>query len=182
MPLMAQRTVLLMGLRGSGKSTLGRRLAEALGRVFVDLDDETVARLGGETVMEVWERVGEMGFREAEAAALAEVLAREVMDGQVIALGGGTPMAPGAERLIKMATDKGVSVIYLRASPDFLRARLEASDIDDRPSLTGASTLDEIEAVFDQRDALYRSLATVVLNTDDLDEMSILARLRELTA
>ena len=177
---MAERTVLLMGLRGSGKSTLGRRLAEMLGRVFVDLDDVTAAHLGGKTVTEVWERVGESGFREAEAEALAEVLARDVKDGQIIALGRGTPTAPGANTRIRMAVDEGVCVVYLRASPASLRTRLEASDIGDRPSLTGVSTLNEIETVFNQRDELYTSLATNVLNTDDLNEMLILAKLRDL--
>lgn len=177
---MAERTVLLMGLRGSGKTTLGRWLAETLGRGFVDLDDVTVARLGGTTVTEVWRRVGESGFREAEAEVLAEVLARDVVDGQLIALGGGTPMAPGADALIKKAANAGACVVYLRASPESLRARLEASDITDRPSLTDASTLDEIEAVFDQRDELYTNLASVVLDTDDLDELSMHARLRDL--
>ena len=177
--VMAERTVLLMGLRGSGKSTLGRRLAAALGRVFVDLDDVTVERLGCKTMTEVWRRVGESGFREAEAAALAEVLE---LDGQIIALGGGTPTAAGTHAAITDAVQQGAEVIYLRAAPETLRVRLEASDIDDRPSLTGASTLDEIETVFSQRDALYVSLATVVLNTDDLDEVAVLASLRDLTS
>ncbi len=175
---MAERTVLLMGLRGSGKSTLGQRLASALSRTFVDLDDRTVARLGCKTMTEVWRRFGEAGFREAESMALVEVL--EKTPGHIIALGGGTPTAPGAHSIIKNAKECGTEVIYLRAAPETLRARLEASDITDRPSLTDASTLDEIEAVFHQRDELYTSLATVVLNTDDLDELSMHSRLRDL--
>jgi shikimate kinase len=176
--------IVLMGLRGSGKSTLGRRLEAALGRTFVDLDDLTVKHLGGEGVVEVWERVGEAGFRAAEVAALREVLKGNETGGRIFALGGGTPTAPGAQEIIREAVRDGAVVVYLRAMPNSLRARLKASDIGDRPALSGGTgrvdMLDEIETVFDERDALYRELATVVLETDGLDEALVLSRLKQI--
>lgn len=145
-------TILLIGLRGSGKSTLGRLLADHLGQAFIDLDELTLRQMGFDTVTEAWADQGEPAFREAEIAALGEA----IDNGGVIALGGGTPIAPGGEELI--ASSGSVS-IYLRAQPALLRDRLATSLGEDRPSLTGADPLDEIERIFNDRDAKYRAIA-----------------------
>ena len=167
------RNVLLMGLRGSGKSTLGRLLAERMAIDFVDLDDLTIRRLGGATVAEVWERVGEDGFRAAEAEALADAM---MTPGRIIALGGGTPTAPGASDFIHAEVKAArATAVYLRAQPQTLRTRLEQADNSDRPSLTGAGTLAEIEQMFLWRDGLYRDLAPCVIETDDMDDAGVLA-------
>lgn len=156
--------LLLIGLRGSGKSTIGRALADREGRPFLDLDDVTAGFLLCGSVAEAWARHGEAGFREAEARALAAAL-RD--DGRVIALGGGTPTAPGAADLIGAATREGRAVVvYLRCSPEDLRRRLamlHEAALANRPSLTGRNALDEIPAVFAQRDPLYVSLASRVV-------------------
>jgi shikimate kinase len=156
--------LILIGLRGSGKTTAGRLAAERLGRGFVDLDDETARVLNAATVGEAWREHGEPAFREAEARALGETLAR---DGLIIALGGGTPTAPGASDLIAHEQQSGrASVIYLWAPAAVLRERLAATDISTRPSLTGADPLAEIERVLAVREELYRSLADLVLATE----------------
>ena len=150
-----------MGLRGSGKTTLGRRVADMLGRPFADLDDDTALLLGAKTAGEAIAKHGEQAFRNAEASLLPAVLGNT---GMVYALGGGTPTAPGAEELLRLARDGGQAIIiYLRASPVVLRERLAATDISSRPSLTGAGTLAEIDKVFHARDALYRRLATHIV-------------------
>ncbi|QKK09395.1 MAG: hypothetical protein HND58_15335 [Planctomycetota bacterium] len=100
--------LLLIGLRGSGKSTLGRLVAERLvadGLVaaFSDLDDAVLARLGHATVAEAWNTLGEPAFRTAETACLRERVPAALDDGTpqvVVALGGGTPTAPGAAELL----------------------------------------------------------------------------------
>ncbi|MCB9837810.1 MAG: shikimate kinase [Phycisphaeraceae bacterium] len=145
-------TILLIGLRGSGKSTLGRLLARRLGVGFDDLDERTLARLGCASVAQAWASLGESAFRAAEVEALREAAA----GGGVIALGGGTPTAPGAGAAMLAC---GAITVYLRGEPPLLRARLEGAIGDDRPSLTGADPLDEIERVFARRDAPYRELA-----------------------
>jgi shikimate kinase len=158
--------ILLIGLRGSGKSTLGALLARAADKGFIDLDAVTPAILGRASVADAFARDGETAFREAEARAIEDSLARPAC---VIALGGGAPTAPGAADMISRARgDDRAIVIYLRAQPDALRRRLQEIDNADRPSLTGAGMLEEIDAVFARRDPLYRSLADAIISTDDL--------------
>ena len=150
-----------MGLRGSGKSTLARAIGEHAGVASSDLDPMVLDRLGVSTVHEAWEGAGEPAFREAETSVL-----RDVLDGDqrcVLALGGGTPTAPGAADLLRDAMDRGLcTLVYLRLLPEQLRERLSAHD-PDWPSLTGAASgddpLDEIREVFAARDPPYRSLA-----------------------
>lgn len=158
------RTIALMGLRGSGKSTVGRIISERTSRKKIDLDARTALLLGCRSVREAWDRFGEVAFRAAETRALGAAF-RE--PGAVIALGGGTPTAPGAAELLRNERDSGnCDVFYLRASAATLRKRLERADNTDRPSLTGADPLDEIEAVLSQRDGLYRSLASRTIDTE----------------
>ena len=170
-------SILLIGLRGSGKSALGPRLAERLGRPFIDLDAVTVAYLGGGTLRELWDRHGEARFRQAEYRAVINQAFPRTNPGPVVALGGGTPTAPGAADFLRNARARGMGVIvYLRATPSTLRARLAGADNTDRPSLTGADPLAEIEAVHAARDPLYRDLADVVVETDGMDETSAVER------
>lgn len=149
---------MLIGLRGSGKSTLGRALAAAQGRVFVDLDEVTPRVMGMASVAEAWSARGEAAFRAAEAKALEEVMEER---GAVVALGGGTPTAPGcAEKLLEARRAGRVVIAYLRATPGDLRERLRGRMDASRPSLTGRDPLDEIDEVFAARDPLYQRLAT----------------------
>lgn len=168
-------TVMLIGLRGSGKSTLGRELAKRLHRPFVDLDDETRAQMHCKTVAEAWEKYGESGYRQAETRALRKVLTRH---GQVIALGGGTPTAPGARDIIERAQlNNSAYVIYLRASVHTLRERLSKVDMTDRPALTGTDSITEIDLVLARRDTIYRNLADEVIDVDHTDERTTLREL-----
>jgi shikimate kinase len=154
------QTILLIGLRGSGKSTLGRMLADRLGIGFEDLDALTLRAMGFDTVAGAWEAAGEGAFRAVEVAALAGAIGRAATTGGVIALGGGTPMSLGAEAVIR---DAGAMVVYLRGEPAILRARLSDGPGDDRPSLTGADPLAEIDRVFRDRDGVYRAIADSVV-------------------
>ncbi|MCA9298169.1 MAG: hypothetical protein KDA28_03835 [Phycisphaerales bacterium] len=161
--------LVLMGLRGSGKSTLGRLHAARLGLTFVDLDDRTPLVLDAPTVADAF-AMGEATFRRGEAIALAQVI--DEAPG-VLGLGGGTPTGPDARRLLE-SLPSGHRLVYLRASPTTLRARLERTDNTDRPPLMGDDVLDEIVQVFEARDALYRALARTVIDTDGLTEAQTL--------
>jgi len=170
--------VLLMGLRGSGKSTLGRALAARCDRDFVDLDVITLSLLGASSATQAWQTHGEAAFRRAEVIALARALTR---DGQVIALGGGTPTAPGAAALLQEARAAGRShLVYLKASVATLQARLEEQGPTDRPSLTGADPVQEVVAVLAAREPLYLQLADEVISVDGAGESAILQGLATL--
>tara|TARA_R110002072_G_scaffold42064_12_gene118180 strand:- start:134613 stop:135161 length:549 start_codon:yes stop_codon:yes gene_type:complete len=167
--------LILIGLRASGKSTFGRRLADALGRAFVDLDDASAAVLDTTGAGEAIERHGIDAFRNAEAQALGTAL--QAAD-QVIALGGGTPTAPSCADMLEAAQHaKASRVIYLRALPETLRDRLAQADNTNRPPLVGGDVLDEVQTLFDQRDGLYRKLAESVIHTDGVSEDSVMAGL-----
>ncbi|MHC5005061.1 MAG: shikimate kinase, partial [Planctomycetota bacterium] len=121
-PLGAVRNVLLLGARGCGKTTVGTALAPLTGRRFVDLDALALAEFDVDSVHEVWQRCGEAGWRRAEVRVLDRVLAES---GQIVALGGGTPMIDAARQMIAVARRKGEALtVYLRCEPGVLARRL----------------------------------------------------------
>lgn len=156
--------VLLIGLRGSGKSSVAKLVAKSTSLVAIDLDDLTAAHLSSPTAAAALTTHGQPAFREAEVAVLAEVLTR---DNQIIAAGGGTPTAPGAAQLIaasSIASD--LRVFYLRATPPTLHNRLKQTDLSTRPSLTGMGVLEEIETLFRHRDSLYSTLTDEIVSVE----------------
>jgi shikimate kinase len=151
--------IFLIGLRGSGKTTVGRRLAARMNRPFIDLDEQVLATFDQRSVTEVWSVRGETAWRQAEAAVLGEVLRAA---SQVVALGGGTPMIDDARRQIEAHRQADAArVVYLRCDIDELARRL-GQHAGDRPSLTGADPIDEIETVLQAREPTYRRLADIV--------------------
>lgn len=156
---------LLIGLRGSGKTTLGRLLAARRHVPFIDLDERTIARSGHPSVSAMFRAVGEPAFRVAEVAALRDVLAESSSAGAVIALGGGTPTAPGARELIEAARAAGsVRVALLEAPAPVLGARLSVAP-GDRPLLMGTDFTEEAELLAARRMPIYRALADAVIIT-----------------
>ncbi len=177
-------TIVLMGLRGSGKSTIGRLLAERLRGTFLDLDDLTPGVLGASSVAEAWAKHGEAGFRKAEAAALRGVFEQKDV-AAVLALGGGTPTGQDAQTMLRdLHTQKRIQLIYLRATPASLRERLTGEDNTHRPPLTAGAKdpLNEIGQVFAARDPLYRGLADAIIGTDDLSTEQVLDAIEGLWA
>lgn len=165
---MARRLIILMGARGAGKTTVARLLSGALSASCVDLDDETRRITGCATVAEALRSRGEEAFRADECDALRQVLgaAQTTKRALVLALGGGTPMHPPSLALIQGARRQGRAVaVYLHAPADALRARLAATDLSSRPSLTGAGVLEEIEHVLAARDPVYRAVADLIVET-----------------
>jgi len=110
------RNLVLVGFMGSGKSSVGRRVAEIIGLPFVDLDQK-IEEFAGMTVMEIFATQGEAVFRELEARAVADALGRT---GRVVALGGGAVMDEASWRLIR----KDNVVVRLRATPRATLRRL----------------------------------------------------------
>lgn len=159
-----QNNIVIMGLRGSGKTSITPLLAARLGRALVDLDDVTVAVIGTKSVPEAWSRFGKDSFRSAEAAALRAAL---TLPGKVIALGGGTPTAPGAADALRAARQSGAAItVYLRASAETLRARLSQAEPFGKPAVTLENPAADIGSVVQQRDPLYMGLADHVVEVD----------------
>lgn len=158
-------TLFLIGPRGSGKTTVGRLVAEALGLPFYDTDDMVMAE-AGLSIADIVEAEGWASFRERESRALAEAVARAAgsaltpsgrfPSGAVVSTGGGMVLdRQNRERMRAAGT-----VFYLAAPADCLYARLEGqNDADRRPSLTGESPLAEIARVLAQREPLYGETA-----------------------
>ena len=158
--------VVLMGLRGAGKSTVARLLAQSLSRQVIDLDDITAAVLGAATAGDALRIHGEPAFREAEACAVAAALSHPPA---VIALGGGSPTAPRVADLLRRArAGREVWILYLAASPAALAARVKSDGATTRPSLTGLPSAAEVDKLFAQRDPLYQELADACVKTDRL--------------
>lgn len=179
MPSAAGACILLIGMRGTGKTTVGQRLAERLGIPFVDLDDHVQRRLGGRSVSEIWAQMGEAAWRQAEAESFSELVDESIgANPRIIALGGGAPLVPVIRQALQsMARDlQALRIVWLKASTGTIEARLRTSD-SDRPSLTGADVVDEVQAVLEQREPVYRSLATVVINVDDLHVDEVVAKI-----
>jgi len=147
----------LVGPRGSGKSTVGRRVADRLGLPFVDADEE-VEREAGRTVADLFATEGEAGFRARERRVMLALAERS---GVVVATGGGAVL--DADVRAALATT-GV-VVWLDAAPEIRAARIAGSG---RPALTehGGGTEEE-RAVARAREPLYRSCASARLATDD---------------
>jgi len=170
------KTIILIGLRGSGKSTIGRLLAERLNDrcQFIDLDDLVLASFKESTVREVWSQHGRELWRETEnriaLEQLEECCKREP---RIIALGGGTPMIPAVrERLLELKSDSSIRIIYLCGEPEVLFDRLEDTT-DDRPALTDSpDLLQEISTVFELRDPTYRDVADNVIELQNEESES----------
>lgn len=164
--------IVLMGLRGSGKSTIGRRLAEQLARPFIDLDERVLRHLNFPTVADAWSALGEPAFRQAEHTVLAKLLAKhDPAQSRIIALGGGTPAILEAKQLLNDSRQRGtIRSIYLHATPAELIMRLPPTDAN-RPRLTtAASPLDEVQTVYNTRDLIYRALADHIIDATGIEQ------------
>lgn len=140
-----QQTLVLVGLMGAGKTTIGRRLARRLGLPFHDADAE-IEKAADRSVSEIFQEFGEAYFREGER----KVIARLVEDGPcVLATGGGAFMDPETRRLIK---DKAVS-IWLRVDLDVLVERVRRRDT--RPLLRGADPAKVLSRLATERAPAY---------------------------
>jgi XRE family transcriptional regulator, aerobic/anaerobic benzoate catabolism transcriptional regulator len=148
------KPVALLGLRGAGKSTLGGKLASALGVPFVELDRE-VEREAGAALGEVFAMYGQEAFRRFERRALERVLSQH--ERAVIAAGGGLVTDPGTYKLLL----ERCRCVWLKASPEEHMARVIAQG-DMRPFKGRSAAIDEIRRLLADRDRLYaRADATI---------------------
>ncbi|MBX7198677.1 MAG: shikimate kinase [Rhodospirillaceae bacterium] len=139
------RTVVLVGLMGAGKTCIGRRLASRTGLAFIDADAE-IEKAAGCTVSEIFARYGEAAFRDGERRVMARLLADKP---SILAAGGGAFMDPSTRALI---LGNAIS-IWLRADLDTLVARTKGRT--HRPLLNDGDARTTLARLMDQRYPVY---------------------------
>jgi shikimate kinase len=159
----------LIGLPGSGKSTLGRLLSRRLEKTFLDADVELERRLGV-SVPVIFEIEGEAGFRERERVMLADLVQRTNV---LLATGGGAVLNP----LNREGLKQNGTVLYLHAMPQTVYERTRRGK--HRPLLNTPDPLARLNELYTIRNPLYREIADIVVESDR-DQVSRLAQRLEL--
>ncbi len=155
-PALRRKTIALVGLMGVGKSSIGRRLAAALGMPFRDADTE-VEEAAGRSVADIFSELGEAAFRDGERKVIARLLAGEP---HVLATGGGAFMNDETRALIK---DRAVSV-WLKGDLELLARRVARKS--DRPLVTGKDPLEVLKAQAEVRYPVYGE-ADIIVETGE---------------
>jgi shikimate kinase len=145
------RSIVLIGMMGAGKSSIGRRLASRLGIPFIDADTE-IESAAGMTIPEIFEKHGEPYFRAGEARVIARLLDNGP---QVLATGGGSVMDPQTRALI---SQKGIS-IWLKADIDVLLKRTKRRN--DRP------LVEKIKDLLPVREPIYAQADIIIQSRDE---------------
>ena len=166
--------IALIGFMGTGKTVVGRLLAEKLGKSFLELD-KLIEQKAGKTIPEIFQQDGEITFRELEIEATGDVAKRK---NTVIACGGGIVLNQiNIDRLRKHSV-----VVYLMASPEVILKRT-SSDKDERPLLVAEDKAAEVKRLLKFRRPFYERGADITVDTSGLDVTAvaaqIIARLKE---
>ncbi len=159
-PAHVPRNILLIGYRGTGKTTVGRLLAARLGQTFADVDD-AIEAAAGKSIADIFAAESETGFRDRESAALAELCARS---GYVLATGGGAVLRAANRAALK---ESGF-VVWLTADPATIweRMRSDPTTLARRPNLTATGGEAEVRALLAAREPLYREVADFAVASD----------------
>ncbi len=161
--------LVLVGLPGVGKTTIGRAVAKTLARPFLDFDAE-IERREGVPVREIFQERGEEHFRSLEAALTLEL---SNTGGMVLSPGGGWITQAASVELLRSAG----RIIYLRAAPEAVARRLRR--VETRPLLAGRDPLVGLRELYEKRRAAYET-ADAVLDTERLSRQQLIAKVVEL--
>lgn len=149
--------IVLVGYMGSGKTTVGKYIAEKYGYDFLDTDSYIVDR-EGMSINDIFAVKGEQYFRELETEILSEF--KEKLTNTVLSTGGGLPLRRENSELLKEIG----KVYYLNSSPDTIYDRIK--DCTDRPLLAGSNPYEKIREMLAQRHPLYLQAADIEIRTD----------------
>lgn len=153
---LGSRTIVLVGLMGAGKSSIGRRLAHRLGLPFVDADTE-IEKAADLTIPEIFEKHGEPYFRAGEVRVVARILESGP---QVLATGGGAYMNPETRARIR---ERGIS-LWLKAELDVLMKRVKRRG--DRPLLKADDPQAVLKRLMDERYPVYAEADLTVVSRE----------------
>jgi shikimate kinase len=161
------RPIVLIGYRGTGKTTVAQLLARRLGWDWVDADVEVELR-AGKSIAAIFTDDGELAFRDLEATVVAELCAQAQT---VVALGGGAVLREANRQAIRGCQD----VVWLKASVETLADRVAGDPLTAarRPNLTNHGGRTEIEVLLAKRTPFYRSCATLEVDTENRDPAEI---------
>lgn len=154
--LLGHRPIVLIGMMGAGKTTVGRRLASKLGRHFVDSDEE-VEKAAGMTIEDIFRTRGEADFRAGEVKVIARLLKDE---GIVLGTGGGAFINPDTRVLVK---DAAISV-WIKADFELLFQRVSRRS--NRPLLKTANPRETLQKLIDVRYPVYAEADVTVVSRD----------------
>lgn len=160
---LGQRALVLVGMMGSGKSSVGRRLANRLGLSFVDADTE-IETAAGMSIPEIFAQRGEAEFRDGERRVISRILATQ--PALVLATGGGAFMNAETRQRVK---DLAIS-IWLKAEPDVLMRRVRKRS--NRPLLQTADPEATLRSMLAQREPVY-ALADITIQSRDVPHEAV---------
>ena len=158
--------IVLVGMMGSGKTTIGKLLSKEFSLPFYDSDEEIVKKLGM-SIVDIFQSQGEEVFREEEAKTIKKILRK---DQYICALGGGSLLSQEIRDIVK----KDIISIWLQASVDDLYERLK--DDKSRPKLDVMDTRNEIFNLNQQREKFYK-MSDIVVNTGNKNEDMIVSEI-----
>ncbi len=159
-----QSNIFLIGMMGSWKSTVGKKLATSLDLQFIDTDDE-IEEATEQTVAEIFEVRGEAQFREMETAYFVE---KSQQLGYVISTGGGIVVSDANRNALQ---NNGIT-IFLKASPETLSHRIKNTE--KRPLLHGDDSLMKLSKIWKDRKDFYEASAHLTIETDRLNPAQVL--------
>ena len=162
--------IILVGMMGAGKTTIGKLLSNQLAFNFIDLD-RRIEEKSGVKINTIFEIEGEEGFREREYLALNEALAEEKV---IISTGGGVVVKDINRSLIQKSE---AMVVYLKASLDILLSRLKNDTT--RPMLNKDNKLLSLQKLLSEREPFYENLADFIIDTSHLKTNDVLKTITE---
>lgn len=161
--------IILIGMMGAGKTTVGRLLAKQLGKTFIDSDEE-IQRRTGVTIPHIFDVEGEVGFRQRERSVIQELLKQ---DGVILATGGGAILSPSN----RIAMKQNGTVVYLKSNVHDLWQRTRHDH--NRPLLQTENPRAKLQELHDLRDPLYTETADVIIHTGKQSVQILLERLQQ---
>ena len=160
-PFAAMQSFIFIGYRGTGKTTVARKLAERLGIPVIDADAE-IQRQSGKSIAEIFAQDGEAAFRDIEESIIAAILPST--SPLILATGGGAILRENTRKRLRQSG----RVFWLTAMPDTILQRIarDVSSATMRPNLTSLPMRDEIVTILEQRQMLYSEVAHEMIDTD----------------